>query len=122
MFKSVPFIATLVGVLLAGPSFAHAKLVNSSPASSAQITEAPKTLTLSFNEEVKLASLTLAMAGKAIPVTVDKASAAARTVVVPVSALAPGAYEIHWSAISTDDGHVTRGSFAFTVLAATTGH
>ena len=122
MFKPLWYTMMLAGVMLASPGFGHAKLVNSSPASGAQVLEAPKTLTLSFNEEVKLASLTLTLAGKAIPVTVDKTAPAAKTVVVPVSALAPGSYELRWTAISIDDGHVTKGSFAFTVSGTTTSH
>ena len=122
MFKTLSAALTLVGVMLAAPSFGHAKLVNSTPASGAQLTEAPKTLTLSFNEEVKLAALTLIRDGKTVPVTVDKSAPAAKTVVVPVSALTAGDYEIHWTAISTDDGHVIKGSFAFTVSSATPTH
>jgi methionine-rich copper-binding protein CopC len=122
MLRPLLYTMTLAGVMLASPSFGHAKLVNSFPASGAQIMEPPKTLTLSFNEAVKLASLTLTLAGKALPVTVDKAAPAAKTVVVPVPALAPGSYEVRWTAISTDDGHVTKGSFAFTVSGSMTSH
>jgi hypothetical protein len=35
MFKPILLIVTLAGVMLASPSFGHAKLVNSSPASGA---------------------------------------------------------------------------------------
>jgi hypothetical protein len=38
----------------------------------------------------------------------------------PVSGLAAGVYEVHWTAISTDDGDVTKGVFSFSVLPATT--
>ena len=118
MLKPMMLALTLAGVMLASPSFGHAKLVSSSPASGAQVAESPRMFTLTFNEEVKLASLTLTLAGKPISVTVDKAAASAKMVTVPVPALTPGAYELHWTAISTDDGHVTKGAYAFTVLAA----
>ena len=116
------FCLLLIGTLLADLSGAHAKLTSSSPSNGAQVMEAPKTLTLTFNEEVKLANLTLTLAGKNISVPIDKSAPAAKTVVVPISALAAGVYEIHWTAISTDDGHVTKGSFAFTVTGPLPGH
>ena len=116
------FCVLLIGTLLPDLSGAHAKLTSSSPSNGAQVMEAPKTLTLTFNEEVKLAVLTLTLAGKNIPVPVDKSAPAAKTVVIRMAALAAGAYEIHWTAISTDDGHVTKGSFAFTVTGPMAGH
>jgi methionine-rich copper-binding protein CopC len=122
MLRPLMFALTLAGVLFANVSFGHAKLVSSSPANGAKVSESPSTLTLSFNEEVKLSALTLTLAGNPVPVTIDKAAAPAKIVVVPVSALAPGVYELHWTAVSTDDGHVTKGSFSFLVLGAAPAH
>jgi methionine-rich copper-binding protein CopC len=115
MPKPLLIAAALAGVLLATSSFGHARLVDSTPASGGHITAATPSVTLSFSEEVKLASLTLTSAGKRIAVTIDKSAPSAKTVVVPVPSLAPGAYELHWTAVSTDDGHVTKGFFTFTV-------
>lgn len=116
MFKTILLTAALAAVLLTNVSWGHAKLIESAPAEGATVSEATKTLSLSFNEEVKLAALKLTLAGKPVPVSLDKSAPSTKTVVVPISPLAPGAYELHWTAISTDDGHVTRGSFTFTVV------
>lgn len=62
MFRPLLYTMTLAGVMLASPSFAHAKLAPSR----------------------------LIMAGRAIPMTVDRGAPASKTVVVPMSALAPG--------------------------------
>jgi methionine-rich copper-binding protein CopC len=109
-------LAAMLSLGLTGTTFGHAKLVSSSPASGAKVTQAPISLTLSFNEEVKLAVLTLTTGGKTMPVTFDKSAPATKTVMIPVSTLAAGAYEIHWAALSTEDGHVTKGVFTFSVL------
>lgn len=110
----------LFGAMLAGPALGHARLVNSAPASGARVAEAPKVLSLSFSEAVKLASLTLTSAGKAISVTLDKSAPSSKSLLIPLERLEPGSYEFHWTAISTDDGHVTKGSFAFTISGAAT--
>ncbi len=109
------FLSAAVALTLATPSFGHAKLLSSSPASGAQVAEVPKTITLTFNEEAKLAALTLLHAGKETSVAVDKSAPSAKSAVVPVTGLTPGTYEVHWTAIATDDGHVAKGSFIFTI-------
>ncbi len=122
MSKSCLILTAFATLVLAGPLFAHARLVSSVPAAHAQIAAAPPTLTLTFTENVKLASLTLASAGKATPLPLDANAAAAKTVVVPIAALGAGDYEVRWTAISSDDGHITKGSFQFTVLGAAANH
>lgn len=121
MTHYIKFALTLAGALaLANLSFGHAKLVTSLPAGGARLSETPHVLTLTFDEEVKLAKLTLTRDGTPITVNTDTAATGAKTVTVPVAPLAPGAYELHWTALATDDGHVTRGMFTFTVLAGAT--
>jgi methionine-rich copper-binding protein CopC len=115
MFKTFISTATLA-LTLAAPSFGHAKLLSSAPASGAQVAEVPKAITLTFNEEAKLAALTLLHAGKETSVAVDKSAPAAKSMVVPVTGLVPGTYDVHWTAIATDDGHVTKGHFSFTIV------
>lgn len=111
-------IAAVSGLLLASQAFAHAKLLSSSPADGAELAGTPAALTLSFAEPVKLATMTVSAAGPAVPVTVDRAAKAAASVTVPLPALAPGRYEVHWSAVSPSDGHVSKGSLTFTVQSA----
>jgi methionine-rich copper-binding protein CopC len=119
MMFGLPLAAvTVLGALAAAPCFAHARLQSSVPANNAQLTEAPKTLTLKFDEAAQLAVLKLIGAGKEVPIAVDKADKAAATFTVGLPALAPGKYEVRWTAVSADDGHVTRGSFTFSIVSS----
>ncbi len=107
-----------VAVLLAGPAFGHAKLRSSVPAADAQLQAAPTSLTLTFNEKVQLAMLSLTVDGKAVAVTLDRSAPAAAQVTVALPTLTAGECRVQWSALSVDDGHVTKGGFSFHVAAA----
>lgn len=111
---------TAAGMILAGPAFGHATLRSTIPAADAQLQVAPKSLTLSFNEDVRLAVLTLTADGKDIPVTVDRSAPAAPQVTVTLPVLAVGKYQVRWSALSPDDGHVSKGTFSFAILGPVT--
>ncbi len=115
MLKTLVRTAAAAGILLGGPVFAHARLTSSVPASNAHVAEAPTSMTLTFDEQVKLASLTLSDGGKDTPVTFDHEAKAAKTIALPLPTLSPGRYDVHWTAVSADDGHITKGTFAFTV-------
>ena len=118
MNKKILGVVVVAGVLLASAAFAHAKLLSASPADGAQLTDAPRALTLSFAEAVKVASVAFSSSGHAVPVTIDRTAKAAATVVVPLPALSAGRYEVRWSAVSPDDGHVSKGSLTFTLKTA----
>jgi methionine-rich copper-binding protein CopC len=115
MFKQAVMAFALGGVIAAGPCAAHAKLLSSSPAANASLNEAPKTLTLKFNEPAQLAVLKLVSDGKETPLTVDKTAAPSESFSLPLPALAPGKYTVQWAAVAADDGHVTKGAFAFSI-------
>ena len=115
MLKHTLTAFTLVGVLIAGQCLAHAKLQSSNPANNAQLTIAPKTLSLKFNEAAKLAVLQLATGGTGVPIVIDKTAAASTSFDLPLPALSAGQYTVQWTAVAADDGHVTKGSFVFTV-------
>ena len=112
----------VVGMILTGPAFGHAKLRSTVPAADAQLIEAPKSVTLTFNENVRLAVLSVAAGGRQIPVTVDRSAPAASQVTVTLPALTPGTYQVRWSVLSADDGHATQGTFSFTIMAAAASH
>jgi methionine-rich copper-binding protein CopC len=107
---------TLSAVLLVGPAFGHAKLRGTIPAADAQLQIAPKSLTLTFNEDVRLAVLILTIDGKNVPVNLDRGAPAAPQVSVALPALAAGKYQVQWSALSVDDGHVSKGTFSFAIV------
>jgi methionine-rich copper-binding protein CopC len=110
--------AAVAAMILAGSAIAHARLRSTSPAADAELRVAPKTLTLTFNEEARLAVLTLSVGGKQIPVTVDRNAPAAAQVSVALPPLAAGKYLVQWSALSPRDGHVSKGAFSFAIVSA----
>jgi copper resistance protein C len=116
MLKHWLSAAAFTLMILAAPAFGHAKLRSTAPAADAQLQAAPKSLTLSFNEDVRLAVLTLTIGGTVIPVAIDRSAPAAPQVNVTLPALAPGKYQVQWSALSADDGHVTKGTFSFAIV------
>ena len=112
----------VAGMILAGPAFGHAKLRSTLPAADAKLSVAPKSVTLTFNEDVRLAVLSVAADGRQIPVTVDRSAPAASQVTVSLPALAPGTYQVRWSVLAADDGHASQGTFSFTIVPAAASH
>lgn len=108
-------LAAALGFLNATSLLAHAKLLSASPADGAELAAAPGALTLSFAQPVKVGSVTVSGAGRAIPITIDRGAKAMATVVLPLPSLAAGRYTVRWSAIWPGDGHVSKGSLTFTV-------
>jgi methionine-rich copper-binding protein CopC len=106
---------SLLSVIAAAPCWAHAKLQNSTPADHAQLADAPKTLTLQFNEAAKLAVLKLTTGGNEISIPVDKNAKASQSFTIPLPGLMAGKYIVQWTAVAADDGHMTKGSFDFSI-------
>jgi copper transport protein len=100
---------------------AHARLKASNPAAGAQLTTPPTSIRLTFSEEATPGFSAIALSGPAGavalgPLTVDSASKLTLVAEVPTS-LAAGTYTVSWRAAAAD-GHPTRGTFTFTVIAA----
>jgi methionine-rich copper-binding protein CopC len=117
MLKNSLLAFAVCGIVAAAPCMAHAKLRSSSPANNAHLTQAPKTLTLNFSEAARLAVLKLMREGNEVPVPLDKDAKAGQTFTLTLPALSPGNYTVQWTAVAADDGHVTRGSFVFSISA-----
>lgn len=115
MFKNACWALALSGALAAGPCWSHAKLQSSVPADSAQLAQAPKTLTLAFSEAAQLARLVLVGGGKEISIPLDKTAKPSQSFTLPLPGLAPGKYSVQWTALAADDGHVTKGTFSFSI-------
>lgn len=104
--------------LLAVAAQAHAFLDHADPRVGSQVQAAPAEVKLWFSEPLEGAFSTLSVAD-ASGRRVDRADAhldandkALLRVALP--ALAPGAYTVHWRAVSIDT-HVTQGTFVFRV-------
>jgi methionine-rich copper-binding protein CopC len=102
-------------IALCGSAFAHAKLRSSTPANNATVAIPPTSLTLVFNEDVRLAMLKLATDSKQILISVDPNAAATPTITAKLPPLPPGKYQVNWSALSPNDGHIAKGSFSFSI-------
>ncbi len=109
-----------VVALWPGVAFAHANLASSDPAEGSALDTAPPKVTLTFTEppdpqlstiDVLNAAGSQVQSGGVRPVSGDPSSL---EVALP-SALPDGVYTVSWNAISTTDGHPSRGAFAFGV-------
>ena len=107
--------ATMAG---ANSAWAHAALKSATPAKVAEVTTAPKEITLQFNEKLEAAfsnAKLIDSTGK--EVTADKATldAADPSVMkLAVPALAPGKYKVEYVGVG-HDGHRRKGDYSFIV-------
>lgn len=115
MLKIALLGLSLCGLLVAADCLAHARLQSSTPADNAQLATAPKTLVLNFSEAAQLAMLKLVIDGKEIPVPLDKAAKPKQSFTLTLPPLAAGSYTVQWAAVAVDDGHVTKGTFKFSI-------
>jgi len=114
-------LATTVGVgalLLAGQAAAHAKLVTSNPTANA-VVDAPKVITLRFNEKVTPAFsgfelLMVEHNNMKVPVTTVVSKDGTTITGTPQGAFMAGSYKIKWHAASSD-GHRMTGDVDFKV-------
>jgi copper transport protein len=109
----------------AGPASAHALAQSSNPPAGATLPAAPKAVTIVFSEvpDPHLSSIQVTdtsggtdQIGKATPV-----AGRPNTLTVPLEPLGPGVYTVTWRTVSSVDGHLATGSFAFGVKVTPTG-
>lgn len=118
----LPLLVALAGLTgaLALPAgvAAHASLVASTPADGEVLGEVLGEAVLTFDEPLTGGTFEVFDAGGARMTAggVDPADARSMRAVLP--ALAPGVYEVRWTAL-TDDGGVERGTISFTVAEPT---
>lgn len=118
MRNAIVVTAAIAALAIAGQAAAHARLITGSPKAGATVV-APKELRLQYSESLvpDASSVTVTGPGGAAVATGKLVLDAKdkRTVHVPFTATpAPGAYKVSWT-MKTTDGHVTDGSFGFTV-------
>jgi copper resistance protein C len=110
--------ASLAFVFASTAAFAHAQLEKATPAVGGTVASASQ-IRLEFSEgvEPRFSGVTLTSSGGA-SVPLGRASVEAgdqKVLIVPIAkALPPGAYTVHWHAVSVDTHH-TQGTFEFTV-------
>ena len=111
-------LAVLVMLAGTGGVLAHAKMIASVPKDGTTVAAGLSEIELSFSKPLRLTLMRVhplkggddIVVSGALPKSVsDKAK-------VAIGALAAGAYAVSWTAVA-EDGHVMKGSFAFTVAA-----
>jgi len=112
-------LSALMALVIAGEASAHASLVKSDPAANATVA-APKTITLTYDEELAPAfskfTVTMpTMKNMAVKVKTVVSKDHKSIVGTPAAPLPAGAYSISWTAAAADDGHKTTGKVPFTV-------
>lgn len=114
-------VAASVLIVLGGAAAAHANYVKSNPASDAQLTKPPTEVRVTFSEPPDARGSDVAVldtSGNRVDRRdVTLVSDEANTLRVSLGALPDGGYLISWTALSTVDGHETKGVFAFAVNA-----
>lgn len=111
-----------LGLAAASPSVAaaHAQLVSSTPAADATLGSLPAAVVLVYDDPLRNDSSFQVLGPGGLTVASgapDPGSATSMT--GPLPQLPDGTYEVRWTAISSNDGFIERGSFSFTVALAT---
>ena len=106
--------AIVAVVLLAAPVLAHGDLDGTSPEDGARVQSPPGKVTITLTEAPTKGAEARVVDGCKDDVT-DDVNAAEQDIVVFVADGAPGKWKVSYRAVSSVDGHQTRGSFTFTV-------
>ena len=108
-------LVVTVSFLISIPAMAHNSLESSMPAAGQSLPVSPETIELMFTDATYLESVELSLVGgNQVPLSIDKAVAAARHFSVAVPTLEKGEYEVNWVVIG-DDTHEISGEFVFAV-------
>jgi methionine-rich copper-binding protein CopC len=124
------WLAALLGLsavwvlAVCAPAFAHAQLLEATPAAGAKVSGSPEQVRLRFNEPIDAEFDPVKVfnsSGKRVDQDDAHVSAAdARVLVADLNPLPKGNYEVEWRATSVD-GHVVNGKYSFTVTSGANG-
>lgn len=125
MVRQAATVLALTAVAcLAGPvgaALAHAELTSTVPASGANVAQSPKTVVLAFSEnpDPKLSLVRILDSnGHVVPGVSKVQSAPGKPQALQVALSTPltkGVYTVNWRSVSSVDGHIANGAFAFGV-------
>lgn len=113
------FSAVVAGLAFASQAtWAHASLVDATPAAGAQLATPPKEVVLHFTEKLEAAFSSIKLTDSANrEIGTSKAVLDTKDATVMKLALPPlqkGSYSVHWSSLSYD-GHRKKGDYTFSV-------
>ena len=104
-------------VIPVSPVHAHAGVSSSSPSNGAALTSAPKTVSVTFSENVTTSAKRFQLidaSGQVVAATWRPEAGGSQQTLTPRKKLSTGAYAMRWSATS-EDGHIVTGAVSFTV-------
>jgi methionine-rich copper-binding protein CopC len=114
-------VAALLALVLLFPASAaaHAQLLSTTPADGATVEGTPAELIADFDDPLEPeSSLSIRnAAGERLAVGRVDPGDATRLIISDIPELAPGTYQMRWTA-ATADGHIERGTWSFTVAEA----
>ena len=118
--RSLSSLGIFALLCLAEPrAFAHAIIVEASPAARSTVAAGDIPIEIKFNSRVDRARSRLALIdARGAVVKLDLAESSAERMSALATAVVPGNYRIEWYVLSID-GHITRGNIKFSV--STTG-
>jgi methionine-rich copper-binding protein CopC len=112
-----PLAASLM-LFASSAAFAHAKITATSIADGGAVASAPASFSVTFNEPVRMGSVTLTnSAGQVVPITHRAGTSPAATFSVPLPRLPVGTYTMTFRSIGAD-GHAMAPKTSFTIGAA----
>ena len=114
MRKIIIVAAVLFAALPSTGALAHAFLDRASPKAGSTVAAAPHEVTLWFTQKLEAAFSRVEVMGPNGASVGGKAQISGDIMRIGIKAAGPGAYHVHWQALSVDT-HKTQGSFSFTV-------
>ncbi|MEH7246624.1 copper resistance CopC family protein [Neobacillus niacini] len=115
MLNKITLLSLLVFFLFGANALAHSHLEDSTPKNGEIVTEALKTITLSFETDLELTSSFTLLDEKNAVIPLSTVSINGNQLVANVEdELLNGSYMIHWKIIG-EDGHPLEGDVPFTV-------
>ncbi len=112
-------IALGLALLVVSAVSAHAKLVRATPAPNSVVASAPPQVQLWFDEPLDLAFSEVqvfdANQTRVDQGTLQSAPGDAQSLIMPLKPTSDGSYTVRWKVLSSSDGHITRGVYAFGV-------
>jgi copper transport protein len=112
--KRALLIVAVVPLALPAQAFAHARLEHTSPGFEQRLSSSPRTLTLRFDQYIKVLPRSLQLYSTRGAILVARIHDNGRSLVASLPRLKRGGYTVRWHALS-GDGHVVSGVFTFGV-------
>jgi copper resistance protein C len=107
-------VGSLLGVVGAAPASAHASLVRSSPADQSSLATAPTTVSLTFDENIRMPSVIIVTDARGASVAQGETSVLDNTASQGVRPGTSGDYAVVYRVVSAD-GHPVAGRLTFGV-------